>query len=231
MRTHGLVRRLSGFFSIHFKLLRTNTLHLLPPRRQRKLLKAILVHSSAIWNLGNSQKRQALLQKSSIPAGFPLVKTLKPHPISKVLGSAYSQQILNKLQEAWSAFFGALKSKKGAHQVGLPKYFKNRQTNQTSPVLVFCRNDCYKLDKNSIFISCPTDLKQNYHLKGLLRIKYNGILKWVRKQGKLEIQYFPVLKEFYAYQSVKITPLPIKPNPTNISSGDIGIKRYLVNYI
>ncbi|MFX1294150.1 MAG: transposase [Promethearchaeota archaeon] len=68
-------------------------------------------------------------------------------------------------------------------------------------------------------------------MKRLLRIKYNGILKWAGKQGKLEIQYFPVLKKFYAYQSVKITPLSIKPNPTNISSGDIGIKRYLVNYI
>ncbi|MFX1296754.1 MAG: hypothetical protein ACFFD2_18100 [Promethearchaeota archaeon] len=51
------------------------------------------------------------------------------------------------------------------------------------------------------------------------------------EQRKLEIQYFPVLKKFYTYQAVKNTPLPIEPNSTNISSGDIGIKRYLVNYI
>ncbi|MFX1294823.1 MAG: hypothetical protein ACFFD2_08215 [Promethearchaeota archaeon] len=48
MRTHGLVRRLSGFFSIHFKMLWPNTLHLLPITRQRQLLKQILVRSSAI---------------------------------------------------------------------------------------------------------------------------------------------------------------------------------------
>ncbi|MFX1293721.1 MAG: hypothetical protein ACFFD2_02505 [Promethearchaeota archaeon] len=166
-----------------------------------------------------------MFQKSSIPSGFPFAKMLNPHPLSKVLGSAYSQQILNKLQETWDSFFGALKSKKGAHQVEFLKYFKNRRTNQILPVLVICRNDCYKLDKKSISISCPTDLKQKYHLKGFLRIKYNSILKSAGKQGKLEIQYFPVLKKFYAYQFVKSTPLPIKPNPINISSGDIDIKR------
>ncbi|MFX1293720.1 MAG: hypothetical protein ACFFD2_02500 [Promethearchaeota archaeon] len=48
MRTHGVVRRISGFFSIKFKLRRTNTLHLLPPRRQRKLFQVILVRSSAM---------------------------------------------------------------------------------------------------------------------------------------------------------------------------------------
>ncbi|MFX1295771.1 MAG: hypothetical protein ACFFD2_13080 [Promethearchaeota archaeon] len=91
MRTHGFVRRIYGFFSIHFKMLQTNTLHLPPPRQQRKLLKAILVRSSAIWNLSNYQKRQALFQKNFIPAGFPLAKKLKHHLLSKVLGSAYSQ--------------------------------------------------------------------------------------------------------------------------------------------
>ncbi|MFX1295296.1 MAG: hypothetical protein ACFFD2_10645 [Promethearchaeota archaeon] len=81
-------------------MLRINTIHLLPPRQQRKILKAILIRSSTMWNLGNYQKRQALFQKSSIPAGFTLAKTFKPHPLFKVLGSVYSQQILNKLQEA-----------------------------------------------------------------------------------------------------------------------------------
>jgi putative transposase len=115
--------------------------------------------------------------------------------------------------------------------VGLPKYFKNRQTNQTLPTLVICRNDCYRLDERNLYISCPKDLKQKFAIKGLLRIKYNGTLKWRGKQGKMEIKYLPFLKNFYAYQSVKTTPTPIETNPANISSSDIGIKRYLVNYI
>ncbi|MFX1294822.1 MAG: hypothetical protein ACFFD2_08210 [Promethearchaeota archaeon] len=79
--------------------------------------------------MGNYQKRQALFQKRPIPAGFHLQKAFKTHSLYKTLGRAYSQQILKKLQEAWNTFFGALKSKKGAQQVGLPKHFKNRQTN------------------------------------------------------------------------------------------------------
>jgi putative transposase len=184
-----------------------------------------------MWNFGNYQKRQAFFQKSLIPSGFTLAKKLKIHPLYKALGSAYSQQILNKLQEAWNSFFGSIKSKNVTHRVGLPRYFKNRQTDQTIPSLVICRNDCYKIDEKNIYITCPKDLKQKYNLKGLLRIKYNGILKWVGIQGKMEIKYRPFLKTFYAYQSVQVTPRPAKLNPANISSGDIGIKRYLVNYI
>ncbi|MFX1298064.1 MAG: hypothetical protein ACFFD2_24840 [Promethearchaeota archaeon] len=47
----------------------------------------------------------------------------------------------------------------------------------------------------------------------------------------MEIIYLPFLKQFYAYQSVKTSPTPIETNSTHISNGDIGIKRYLVNYI
>ncbi|MFX1294923.1 MAG: hypothetical protein ACFFD2_08750 [Promethearchaeota archaeon] len=90
MRTHELVRRISGFFSIHFKMLRTNILHLLPTKRQRQLLKQILVCSSTIWNLGNYQKRQALFQKLPTPFGFQLQKSLKTLLLCKILGSAYS---------------------------------------------------------------------------------------------------------------------------------------------
>ncbi|MFX1295894.1 MAG: hypothetical protein ACFFD2_13710 [Promethearchaeota archaeon] len=79
MRTHGLVRRLSRFFSIHFKMLRPNTLHLLPIKQRRQLLKQTLVRSSGIWNLGNYQKRQALFQKRPIPAGFHFQKAFKTY--------------------------------------------------------------------------------------------------------------------------------------------------------
>ncbi|MFX1294502.1 MAG: hypothetical protein ACFFD2_06575, partial [Promethearchaeota archaeon] len=69
---------------------------------------------------------------------------------------------------------------------------------------VICRTDCYKLDENSISISCPTDLKQKYHLKGLLRIKYNGILKWGETRetenpifsGPQEVLYVPVCQDY-----------------------------------
>ncbi|MFX1297246.1 MAG: hypothetical protein ACFFD2_20635 [Promethearchaeota archaeon] len=73
-----------------------------------------------MWNLGNYQKRQVFFQKSPIPSDFHLQKAFKTRSLYKTLGSAYSQQILKKLQEAWNTFFGALQSRNSTHQVGLP---------------------------------------------------------------------------------------------------------------
>ncbi|NVM02712.1 MAG: IS200/IS605 family element transposase accessory protein TnpB [Candidatus Helarchaeota archaeon] len=210
---------------------RTNTIELKPTKQQRRILKDILVRSSAMWNLGNYKKRQAFFKKSSIPSSYKLAEILKTHPLYKVLGSAYAQQILNKLQEAWNSFFGLLKSKKVEGKVGLPRYFKNRRVNQTTPGLLVCRNDCYRIDNRYVYISCPKDLKQIYGIKGLLRVKYNGVLKWRGKQKRMELKYIPCIKKFYAYQVVEPERTPIENNSSHITSGDIGIKRYLVNYI
>ncbi|MFX1298063.1 MAG: hypothetical protein ACFFD2_24835 [Promethearchaeota archaeon] len=97
------------------------------------------------------------------------------------MGSAYSQQILKKLQESWNAFFGALKSQHSTHKVGLAGYFKNRRTTQTRPSFAICRNDCYRLDKKFLSILCPKDLKQKYAIKRRLQIKYNVVLKYAGK--------------------------------------------------
>ncbi|MHA1293890.1 MAG: RNA-guided endonuclease TnpB family protein, partial [Promethearchaeota archaeon] len=78
---------------------RTNTIELKPTKHQKKILKIMLVRSSAMWNLGNYKKRQAFFKKSPIPSSYKLADFLKTHPLYKVLGSAYAQQILNKLQE------------------------------------------------------------------------------------------------------------------------------------
>ena len=176
-------------------MIRTNFIKLKPTKQQKKLLKEMLVRSSAIWNLGNYYKRQAFFKKESIPSGFKLAEDLKSHPLYKLLGSAYSQQMLNKLQESWNSFFGSLKVRKEGKKVGLPRYFKNRRTNQTLPSLLICRNDCYRIDNKYIYISCSKDLKERYGIKKLLRIKYNGILKWMGKQKRMEIKYIPFIKK------------------------------------
>ena len=212
-------------------MIRTNLIELTPTKQQVKILKEILMRSSAVWNVANHEKRQTFFNKGKIPSRSLLHKDLKSHPLYKSLGSAFSQQIINKLQEAWNSFFGSLKSENVVHRVGIPRYFKNRKTNQTLPKLLICRNDCYRINGRNVYISCPKDLKHQYGIKGLLRIKYNGLLKWKGKQKRMEIKYISYLKKFYAYQVVEPNETPIKTKLNNISSGDIGIKRYLVNYI
>jgi len=213
-------------------MLRTNILELKPTKQQEKILKEMLVRSSALWNVGNFQKRQAFFGKNApIPSFFKQCEELKTHELYISLGSAYSQQILKKLDTSWQSFWNSLTSEKVDHRVSIPSYFKNYKTNQTLPKLLICRNDCYRIDPNHIYIPCSEDLKKTNGIKGLLKISYNEIRKWKGLKKSMEIKYFTYNKKFYAYQIEDVAPSPIQSKEQNICSIDMGIKRYIAAYI
>ena len=213
-------------------MLRTNTLELKPNRQQRKILNEMLVRSSAIWNLGNYKRRQAFFDKyKNNPSYSMQCKELKNIDIYKSLGSAYSQQILKKLDKSWKSFWNSLKSENVKHKVSIPKYFKNYKTKQTIPKLLICRNDCYRIDRDYIYISCSKDLKKEYGNKGLMKIRYKGRRKWIGEQKAMEIKYIPYIKKFYTYQTEEIDSTPLDFKEENICSIDLGIKRYITTYI
>ncbi|MFX1366736.1 MAG: RNA-guided endonuclease InsQ/TnpB family protein [Promethearchaeota archaeon] len=213
-------------------MLRINILELNPSTQQRKILSKMLVRSSAIWNLGNYARRQAFFHKDiKSPSYYVQCKELKNNDLYKSLGSAYSQQFLKKLDKSWQSFWNSLKSENIAHKVSIPRYFKNYKTNQTLPKLLICRNDCYHIDRDYIYISCSKDLKEEYRRKGLMKIRYKGIRKWKGEQKAMEIKYIPYIKKFYAYQTEEVASTPIDFEEENICSIDLGIKRYLTTYI
>ncbi len=213
-------------------MLRTNILELKPTKQQGKILKEMLVRSSALWNVGNYQKRRALFKKDrKIPSYFQLCEDLKTHELYSSLGSAYSQQILKKLHSSWQSFWNSLTSEKIEHKVSIPSYYKNYKTNQTLPKLLICRNDCYRIDANYIYISSSKDLKKANRIKGLLKIKYNGIRRWKGGKKTMEIKYFAYSKKFYAYQVEEVFPTPFQTEDHNLCSIDMGIKRYITAYI
>ncbi len=83
-------------------MLRTNTLELKPNKQQQWILKEMLVRSSAIWNVGNYHRRQAFFDGNiKNPCYSSQCKKIKNHDLYKELGSAYSQQILKKLDKSW----------------------------------------------------------------------------------------------------------------------------------
>lgn len=83
-------------------MLRTNTLELRPNKQQQRILKTILVRSSAMWNIGNYLRRKAFFDRETKSPSFSSqCNDLKYHELYKELGSAYSQQILKKLNESW----------------------------------------------------------------------------------------------------------------------------------
>lgn len=214
------------------EMLRTNPMELKPTKDQQRILRIMLVRSSALWNVGNYQRRQAFFeQDQGVPSYTKQYHDLKDHELYGSLGSAYSQQILRKLDKTWKSFFGSLQSEKVEHKVSLPSYFKNYKTNQTIPKLLICRNDCYRIDEHYIYISCSKDLKKKYGIKGLLKIKYNGVRKWKGEQRAMEIKYTPYVKKFHAYQTELVEPTPIETKEENLCSVDLGIKRFMSAYI
>lgn len=213
-------------------MLRTNIIELNPTKQQVKILKEMLVRSSASWNIGNFQKRQAFFKKEHpFPSYSKQCEGLKTHVLYTSLGSAYSQQILKKLSTSWQSFWNSLTSEKVEHTVSIPSYFKNYKTKQTLPKLLICRNDCYRIDTTFIYISCSKDLAKVNKIKGLLKIRYNGLRKWKGMKKTMEIKYFPYSKKFYAYQTEEVPSTPIETEQQNICSIDLGIKRYITAYI
>ena len=192
----------------------------------------MLVRSSAMWNVGNYKKRQAFFKNDKKILSYDkLCKELKTYELYTSLGSAYSQQILKKLDKSWQSFWNSLKSENVEHNLSIPSYFKNYKTNQTLPKLLICRNDCYRIDDAHVYISCSKDLRKEYGKKRLLKIKYNGIRKWVEIKKSMEIKYIPYSKKVYAYQNEEVEPTPIDSKEQSYCSIDVGIKRYITTYI
>jgi len=98
----------------------------------------------------------------------------------QILGSATTQQIIRKNNEAWRSFFALLKLKKDklpSHKVS--RYWKDRLLNKRKLMTVI-RND-YRIEEvgNKKWLVLP---------KGL-GIRITGEIKWKGKQGRLEIFY------------------------------------------
>lgn len=232
---------------------RTNVIELKPSKKQKKILDAIRLRSACVYNLANYQIRQVYIQnkknneKKKLPSAFTLQSDLKSHQDFKNLGAGYSQQIIAKLWDNWTCFFKSIKSKNVNHKVSIPKYSKNRKTNTTIPFLFRSRCDLYNIDKEYIYVSIPQDLKKKHDIKGRLRIKFKGILRWKGKQGSCEIDYDFVKKSYYARPVISkvnkkalynkntkkwIYKKIVKvKNSTKIASIDLGIKRLITTLI
>jgi len=81
-------------------------------------------------------------------------------------------------------------------------------------IFLLIRNDRYKIEGNEIYIK-----------EFNLRLKFNGKLKWVGKQGTLEIFYDKVRKKWYARipVSVKVNNKPKGKMKAGIDLGVVNL--------
>jgi len=78
-------------------------------------------------------------------------------------------------------------------------------------IFLLIRNDRYKIEGNEIYL-----------LDFNLRLKFNGKLKWVGKQGTLEIFYDTVRRKWYARIPVSVK-VNTKPKGKMKAGIDLGI--------
>jgi len=114
------------------------------------------------------------------------------------LGSANAQQVLNKNNEAWSSFFSLLKLKKKGKlplhmdRVSPPSYWKDEAGRK---LMLVVREDNYVVD------GLDHKLVLRYFK---MEISFTGRLRWLGKQGRLEVYYDEVGNAWYASIPVEV---------------------------
>jgi putative transposase len=108
--------------------------------------------------------------------------------------------VLQKSNEAWNAFFSLLRLKKEGklppfmRRVNLPGYWKDRATGRRRLVLVV-RQDRYVVDEQSHVI-----ILKDFRME----VRFVGRLRWLGKQGRLEIHYDHAKNAWYAHIPVEV---------------------------
>jgi putative transposase len=160
-------------------------------------LRELADNCARLYNEVNFEKRQTYIRYKRFE-WYPKHLYEKYAPF---IGSATAQQIINKNNEAWRSFL-ALKRLEAEGRlpehitrVSMPRYWKK---NGRRELRIIVRNDCYRIDDEYMYLP-----------KGL-KLKYKGELKWMGKQGRLEIIYDEVDEVWRGFMTVKLEEPPPK---------------------
>jgi putative transposase len=152
---------------------------------------------AGLYNEVNFERRQAYIRYRRFE-WYPKHLYEKYAPL---IGSATAQQIINKNNEAWRSFLALKRLEAGGRlpkhitRVSMPRYWKK---NGKRELRIIVRNDCYRIGD------------EHLHLPKGLRLKYKGELRWIGKQGRLEIVYDEVDEVWRGFMTVKVEEPPPK---------------------
>jgi putative transposase len=197
---------------------RTNTFRVVPESHaQEDLLYALCDLSAVFWNKLTHKRRQSWFKGSLDWDTAQEYRSFAPQ-----LGSATTQQLIRKNNEAWKSFFALLRKKNEGKLpphikiVRPPGYWKDRNTGKRILRTVI-RNDSYKIEARHLY------------LPKKLVVKLNGYPRWEGKQGRLELQHDRLSGRWYAYQPVECHPLH-QPRGTKKAYIDLGVLNLLTTY-
>lgn len=175
---------------------RVNKFRLRPTKEEHKVLFSLCEMSAVLWNKVNYKRRQSFFSGE-----IDWDTKEEYNEFKRILGSATTQQIIRKNNEAWRSFFTLLKLKKAGrlpshiNRLSPPSYWKDRKTGRRKLMTVI-RNDYYRIEevRGKKYLVLPKGLK----------VRVTGNIKWRGKQGRLEIHYDELTGRWYALQSVEV---------------------------
>jgi len=203
-------------------------LELKPDKQTEAQLKALASTASKLWNEITYERRQQFFQTKQVDLKGTYKKYYEKY--KKLIGSATTQQILNKNNETWKAFFALLKKR---HKVNPPGYKKHGKSRKLRCIL---RNDQYKIDWEN----------RTVEIKGLgavgrIKVEFNTNKHLDGKQGRAELFYDPDFRKWYLIVSIypekKRYPrdnwfvVPVKPLGNLVAGIDLGINNLFAVYV
>ncbi len=212
---------------------RAVTVKLQPSKAQEEILSQLADAGAKVWNRVNYLRRQQFFQEQIVD--FNSTEKTVYEEFKKEIGSATVQQICRKNAEAWRSFFSLLRKKRNGE---LPEWFKPKPPNYFKEdggrkPLIILRNDQYRIDGNRLILKGLGKFKR-------LEIQFKGRIHLKGKQGRLEIQYDPVKRKFYAHISYTVeeklegkewVKLPGEPLGSLSAGIDLGVNNLMAVYV
>ncbi|MFP3222806.1 MAG: transposase [Nitrososphaeria archaeon] len=186
---------------------RSNTVRIIAGKETKAKLTALGKAFVDSWNEVNKLRLEQY--KKHEPVDFNKTEKIVYEKHKAVLYGVNVQQVTRKNMGAWKSFFELSKKKKEGE---LPKWMKPKPPHKKKEDLfLLIRHDRYRIEGNEIFL-----------MDFNLRLKFNGKLKWVGKQGTLEIFYDNVRKKWYA-RIPMVVKVDKKPKGKMKAGIDLGI--------
>jgi len=213
---------------------RTSIVELLVDKNSEERLRLLCSLSSKLWNEVNYARRRAFFEKR----GADLKTTYKEYyeKYKALIGSATTQQILNKNDEAWKSFFKLLKLKKEGKllpfitEINPPGY---RKKNNKRALWTVLRKDQYRIEGDRIVL-------KGLGVIGRIELRYKGLIHLKGDQVRLEIHYDQDRKKWHAHISFEVSEkaargvwinVPKKPRGDLVAGIDVGINNLMAVYV
>jgi putative transposase len=188
---------------------RSNLFSLAPTGEQHHILQELAVNCAKLWNEINHLHRQQYSDYVKLDWNPQAYKRYVPR-----IGSATAQQVVRKNNEAWRAFLALKRMEKNGK---LPSTIK-----RVKPPGYWKRDGRYML---RILFRCDSYHIREGHLDlpRHLSVAFRGKLKWIGRQGRLEVAWDSLSKKWRVFQAVEVKPI-ITPLGSKTCYIDMGVR-------